>query len=378
MEITDDQILIDNYSDDTTTERYQDFREGEDIPVHHGLFYHDRDSLETGQWDRTGERGALLNLHGIQGVWDIHMHDLTPGGETSLQHHLYQEIVYVSQGRGATEIGQGDDTAVFEWQEGSLFFIPQAVPYRHMNHSASENAHLFSQTTLPSLLELVQYTDLIFEPNQDLWEEALREEDFFSANGELRGTWSDENTARWVANFVPDLNQFDKLQPRSYRGAGTNINFKFPNSSIRIHAAEFPRGTYKKAHHRAGPASVYTIISGEGYSTMWQPEWDEIGKIEWEPGTIISYPHDCLHQHFNTGDEPARYIAWHSPNWGTLGDIDLYSSSAPQNQIEYHEEDPVVREHYKRSLEGTNQEFRMPDECYTNPDFAFDEEFALE
>lgn len=375
MEITDDQVLLENYSDDRVTKRYEEFRDGEDIPVHHSLFYQDRDSLSTGEWDRTGERGAFLNLHGIQGVWDIHMHDLTPGGETKRQHHLYQEIVYVSQGRGATEIGTGEDAVVFEWQEDSLFFIPQCVPYKHMNHSSEESAHLFAQTTLPQLLELIQYEEPIFEPEQDLWSESLKEEDFFSSSGELKGTWSDDNTARWVANFIPDLVQFDKLQHRPDRGAGTNINFKMPSSSIRIHAAEFPRGTYKKAHHRAGPASVYTILSGEGYSTMWQPGWDKIGKIEWSPGTIISYPHDCLHQHFNTGSDPARYIAWHTPTLGTLKDIDMYSSSAPMNQIEYHEEDPIVREHYKESLEGTDQEFRMPDECYSDPDFEFDENF---
>lgn len=371
MEITDSEILLDNYSDDRVTEVYREYRDDEGIPVHHSLFYNERNDLETGPWDRTGQRGAFVNLHGVQGVFDLQLHELVPGGETTTQHHLFEEIILVSQGHGATKIGRGDDSVVFEWQENSLFLIPQGVPYKHVNYSEDEPAKLFAQTLLPQLLEFIRNVEFIFNPEYDFWERSFKDEDFYSADGELYNAQSRKDKAVWDANFVPDLVKFDKLQPRAYRGAGTNIGFNMPQTSMWVHAAEFPKGTYKKAHHRAGPAAIYTILSGEGYSTMWQPGWEEIGKIEWSAGSIISYPHDCLHQHFNTGSEPARYLAWHNPKLGTLGDIDVYSSKADENQIEYHEEDPVVREHYEEQLEKSGGELQMPEECYTNPDFEW-------
>jgi mannose-6-phosphate isomerase-like protein (cupin superfamily) len=375
MEITEEDILRERYHEDRVTDRYREWRDAEGIPVHHDLYYDDRDAVETGEWDRTGQRGAFLNLHGIQGVFDIQLHELVPGGETTTQHHLYEQIVYVSQGRGATEIGTGHDSVVFEWQENSLFFIPQCVPYKHVCYSEDENAHLFAQTTLPELYTMLPYEELVFEPEKNLWEEAA-DEDFYSVSGDLHHAEGRKDKAVWEANLVPDLVQFDKLKPRAYRGAGTNIGFKMPNTSIWAHAAEFPRGTYKKAHHRVGPASVYTILSGEGYSLMWHEDWDQMGKIDWSPGTIISYPHNALHQHFNTGTEPARYMAWHAPTWGATGEMDMYSSSSDMNQIEYHEEDPVVREYYAEQLEEVGRDLRMPQECYTDPEFQFTEPVA--
>src|SRR5258708_38636944 len=71
---------------------------------------------------------------------------------------------------------------------------------------------------------------------------------------------------------------------------------------------EFASGTDKKADC-AGPGAHVIILSGEGYSLMW-PEGDVPRRYEWQVGSMIVPPNMWLHQHFNTGTTPARYLAF--------------------------------------------------------------------
>lgn len=358
---------------DNTPDIYRDTRDSEGIPVHFGLYVEDLYELETGYWERTGERGAFVNLYGSEGINDIQIHELTPGGETTTQHHLYDEIVYVAEGNGVTVIDSGDqDRFTFEWSEHSLFYLPKNVPYKHINVS-DKTARLISETPLPLLLEMYQDTDFLLNPPESITE--TRDQGYYSSDAEI--VQRDTGAISWVANFIADTKKFDELADYQHRGAGgATVFFPFPEASMRAHISEFPPGRYKKAH-RHHPGANIVLLSGKGYSLMWRDDHDDKIKIDWKPGSLFTPPALWYHQHFNPGTEPARYLPLHAPKLaGMTKRGSIMDPENSQNQIEYTDEDPKIQEIFKEELGKRGGEFKMPEECYIDPQYEFTDKIA--
>lgn len=366
----EETLNLDNQPSD-----YLDFVEAEGIPNHTGLMIYDVNNVETAPWDRTGQRGAFINLYGMEGATDIQVHELEGRGETKQIRHLHEQIVYVSQGSGMTVIGEGENEQSFEWKTDSLFFVPPNTPYKHVNLSEEEPARLLAETPLPQLLTMVRNERFIFENDFDFWSD-VDSEDYYDTDGALMEKSPDSGMSNkapvyWLANFIPDIAKFDKLEANTLRGAGgATVGFPFPQTSMYSHISEFPTGTYKKAH-RHHPGANVCILSGEGYTLMWRPEWDEKVKMDWQAGSLFTPPARWYHQHFNTGSTPARYFALHGTQLGTLKESNIFDSSMSFNQIEYTEEDPAIRELYEETLREQGIESNMPDDCYTDPEFEF-------
>ena len=54
------------------------------------------------------------------------------------------------------------------------------------------------------------------------------------------------------------------------------------------------------------PGRDAVIILGHG---MWEKDFADHKKCDWKPGAVIVPPEDWFHEHFNTGAQPARYLA---------------------------------------------------------------------
>lgn len=347
---------------------YRAWANKQDVPVHTGLYCRDVRAVETDTWDLTGERGALINLYGTEGVDDLHVHELTPGGETSFQKHLYEEIVYVMAGNGSTVIGE--DEIVFEWEENALFFIPHNTPYKHINTSGDESARLVAQTSLPQYLNMIEDEEFIFDNKHT----ADLSEDFFSAESSVRtifeDKYDDQGAAVWDANYIPDINTFDKLQGWSRLGNASVVFMPFPGSSARAHLAEMGPAGYKTAH-RHQPGSHVFVVQGEGYSLTWPTGSDEKYRLDWTPGAVYPPPAYWYHTHFVLGDEPMRSLAMHPHRVGTLHVHGVFDAHDDINFIPYAEEDEEIRELYEEELAKEGRENKMPDECYEDPDYKF-------
>ena len=78
---------------------------------------------------------------------------------------------------------------------------------------------------------------------------------------------------------------------------------------IDVTVVEIPPGG-KLAAHKHLAEEMILIISGKGYTTMWNgKDSGKLQKYEWSAGDVLSPPLNAWHQHFNTSDTPARYVS---------------------------------------------------------------------
>ena len=105
------------------------------------------------------------------------------------------------------------------------------------------------------------------------------------------------------------------------------------------------------------------IVSGQGYSLMW-PEGKEKMRINWGPGSILVPPQSWFHQHFNSGNRPARYLALKMMSRrfklapGKIkSDVSVNKGGA---QIEYEDEDPEIRRIFEEKCARSGAEVKMP------------------
>ena len=81
-----------------------------------------------------------------------------------------------------------------------------------------------------------------------------------------------------------------------------------PTARMHAHISEMPPGTYKKAH-RHGPGAHVMCVVGTGFSLLWFEGQKDFLRIDWKHGMVFPPADRQLHQHFNTSNRPARYLA---------------------------------------------------------------------
>lgn len=348
----------------TTNEAYRDLTsydkwlEEEGLPLITGFHINDLKDVEVAPWRRKGGAGAYINLEGTGGTNDSYVVEIPPGGNLKPEKYLFEEVIYVVSGRGATTIwNEGGAKQTFEWQPGSLFSPPLNAWRQHFNGQGDQPARLFSVTTAPLVINLFHSRDLIFNNPIVFKDRYAGDAGYFSGEGKL------QPGRVWESNFIPDVASF-KLQDMVKRGAGgTNINFELANNTMCAHVSEFPLGTYKKAHRHAAGAHI-VLLSGEGYSILWKEGQPKV-RVDWHTGSLFVPPDMWFHQHFNVGRDPARYLAvrWGSKKHRVSGVLSMAgvedSLKSGGNQIEYEDEDPEIRKMFEAELAKRGLEPRM-------------------
>jgi hypothetical protein len=99
---------------------------------------------------------------------------------------------------------------------------------------------------------------------------------------------------------------------------------------------------------------------------MW-PEGEEPRRYEWQTGTLIVPPNMWFHQHFNTGADPARYLAFKHEVVSMRNAQGVpkawISRRIGGDQIDYADESPVIRETFAKALAESGLVPKM-DEAY--------------
>ncbi len=359
---------------------YEHWLEEQQIPILSGYGVTDVASLDLGEWPRNGARGSAIQLIGMEGLTGMYVVSIPPRGSLPPEKHLYDELMYVVSGRGATEVWSGPSDApegeahFFEWQAGSLFAPPLNTWHRLANGSGRDPARLLAVTSAPIVMDLFHNLDFIFNCDYVFTDRFDGRADYFQASEEREffgSGWL------WETNFIPNVLSAT-LDEQEAKGPGARVTwYQMAGNALVGHMAEWPVGKYNKAHHHAG-GQVLLILRSTGYTLMWPQDagWqpyksgnsDRVVRIDWGEGSVLSPPSGWFHQHFNTGPSRARQLAlrYGSKKYGVgfkdvldRGGV-LVSAKRGGTQIEYEDEDPEIRRLYREELARTGVEYQMP------------------
>ncbi len=331
--------------------------EGLDIVSAH--YVRNLNTVDLKPWPRRGGRGVYINHEASRTSNDCYVCEIPAGKELRPQRQLFEEMIYVLSGRGSTTVwNDAGQRITFEWKAGSLFAIPLNAWHQHFNGSGKEPARYVAVTNAPPVINLYEDLDFVFGTRHDFKSRFNGDPDYFANKGEQKGLLLE-------TNFVADAVNLPLISAKERGAGGAHIRFNMAKGSMNSHISQFPVGTYKKAHCH-GPGAHVIILSGEGYSLMW-PEGEEPRRYEWEVGSMIVPPNLWLHQHFNTGTTPARYLAFKHEVVSIRNAQGVpkawISRRIGGDQIDYADELPLVRELFAEALARHNLRPRM-DEAY--------------
>ncbi len=355
------------------------------LPVYRGHHVEDLRTVDLGWWDLMGCNVGFLQLFGMEGISEGRIVEIPPGGSSKPIKPTLGEIVYVISGHGLASVWSGDGPKVnFEWQAHAMFHIPRHAQFQLSNARGDQPARLLHYNYIPLAMTVLpdpdyffnnvhDQPDLVYGSGDDLYSSAtaVLGRGAADANAQAWGAKRDDNVdaaahggVYWSGNFFPDMASWDRLSPWQSRGAGgTNVQIVFPGSGMRASMSVFDPLKYKKAHLH-GPGRVIVIPKGEGYSILWQPgKEDERVVCPWGEGSVFTPPGNWLHQHFNTGAEPARYLKFsHLPQ---------FSGAEYNQQIEYAEEPSWIRDQFASELAARSLSTQMPEEAYADPNYVW-------
>ena len=341
---------------------YQDFVKQEGVPLYEGSALENLNTLELGEWERRGGKAAYTRL-GEQETNSLQIVEIPPKGELKPEHHIYDAIMYVMQGRGASVIWQeGEKKHTVEWEEGALLSIPLNAWHQEFNSSGDEPCRLLFGTNAAHVINLYHNLDFVFNNTYSFTDRfSMSMPNFFTDEGRQ---W---NLRLFETNFIPDIRTF-RLDPYPERGNRTAImRLSMASCSIGMHIMEASEGTYVTAHRHGAGAHVI-VIGGEGYELMFMPGQEkERRKVRTVPYAVVAPRTNEFHQHFNSGKGGYRMLAFRGTGlrYGsgrsfhparTAQDTDPFAESF---KIRYENEDPSIREEYNRELEKNGVTVRL-------------------
>ena len=331
---------------------YGNWAKGEGVPIIEDYAI-DLFAAETAPWARFGMKGAFCHLKGRGDFTSMFLYELPPGAASNPVKHLYEEVTYILDGTGSTQLEFADGAKrSFEWGPRSLFAIPLNAKHRHFNGSGQKSARMVSTTNMPLVMNLFHNEDFIFNTAAP-FADRIGKDEYYTGEGDL--VLVRQGAHMWETNFVPDLEHVE-LQSYEARGAGgANIKFVLADSSMHAHISEMPPGTYKKAHRHSAGAHVMCIV-GTGYSLVWFEGDQDYRRIDWRHGVVFPPADRQFHQHFNTSNRNARYLATTvggirypltAASRRTGGDGEDIGATAKSlkdggDQIEYEDQDPRI------------------------------------
>jgi len=341
---------------------YQAFVRGEEAPLYEGSAIEDLASIELADWKRRGGKVAYTRM-ADQEILSLQIVEIPPGGELKPEHHMYEAIMLVLRGQGASSIWQsGERPHTVEWHEGSLLGIPLNAWHQEFNSSGTEPCRFVMGTNMAHMMNLYHNLDFIFN-NPYVFSDRYSSENAAYYADRVRHM----NVRLFETNFVPDVRTFG-VEAWREKGARTGIaRLSMASTALGLHILDIGEGTYATAHRHDAGAHVVQV-GGTGYELMSFEGEAEPRRVPLRPYGVIAPKRNEFHQHFNTSPGPMRQVAFRGNPvrfgfgrpYSVLGAAQTSDPSATGYTIPYELEDPPVREAYYRELERNGVELRLP------------------
>ena len=355
---------------------YCQWMRSEGVPVVEGFSVEDVRELKIAPWPRIGGNGAFVNLYGMEGQTGMYVAEIPPGSALHPERHLYEEMICILAGHGATEIWQeGGKKRIFEWGPFSLFAPPLNSWHRLIN-GGRESVRLIGVTTAPVAMDFYRNPEFIFNCPYTFGERFASEENYFATSQKF---YAIGMQSVWETNFIPDAKEVKVRDDLYVKGTEVGmVQFETSKNALIGHVADWPTGLYHKAHYH-GAGAVIVILKSEGYTLLWPKEigtrpyaigrGDDVAEVRWREGSVLSPPSGWFHQHFNIGKKAARQLAL---RFGSrLYPIGLHQAAKKKTDgvyisvkeggtmIEYEDEDPEIRRRFESNLQRVGTPLRM-------------------
>ncbi|HEY1266578.1 MAG TPA: cupin domain-containing protein [Candidatus Binatia bacterium] len=338
----------------------------EGIPMVEALGLSDVRDVPVYPWRRTGGKGSFIHMYGSEGITGMYVGEIPPGGALEPEKHMYEEVIFILEGSGATEVWQENGPKhLFEWGKWSLFAPPLNSWHRLVN-GAREPVKFLAVTDAPLVMDLYRNAEFVFNNPFAFTDRYDGQREYFAV-GNNRYRVGVTNV--WDTNFIPDVGAAT-IEEWQQKGEGVMLTqFESSGNCLIGHISEWPVGCYHKAHYH-GAGAILVGLRSTGYVLLWPKELgpkpyenghaDQVVQIDWKEGGIYCPPGGWYHQHFNTGPEPARHLAIrfggrvYPTGFHTCAkkhdDAVLLPLKEGGTMIDSDEEDPAIRRHFELTL----------------------------
>ena len=119
------------YSGRTAFEQWADY---EGVPMIRDFIIQDLSAVKHKPWSRKGASGCWIVLGAPEDQLSMaaYVCEIGPGQSVKPQRHLFEEIIFILKGSGATTVwNEGEKPLSFEWKQGSLFSPPLNTWHQH-------------------------------------------------------------------------------------------------------------------------------------------------------------------------------------------------------------------------------------------------------
>ena len=337
---------------------YELWKDSQGLPTLRGLAVPNVYTTELTPWKERGGRGVFVNLEGTGGFNDLYIYELDPRESSAPYKHIYEETVFILKGHGTTTVWIDESKKqTFEWHENSYFAMPPNAWRQHHNLSGTDPVRYVSMTAAPRVIDTFKNLKFVFD-NPFVFDDRFSGEEGYFKESEVpqRGLWS--------TNFIADIFASTPTPGEIFnegRGGGTVSRvFAMVNSTVKSHSQAWPIGAHSK-FHRHGPGIHVLLLRGTGYSLM-GPDYNDLVRVDWRPGTMFVPPEGWWHAHFNTGQDSALFLAigWGSDKPKPGGKQYVYKSvKLGGDQYEFEDDDAQIHADFEAELAKNGVQCKM-------------------